>query len=291
MTKEPRFTTIVGVDQTGQKGTRPGTAKRLPACILTQIDDAHWQFRAEKISALSRDIVRDLQADAEPTGASQGTAIVVDCVIGLPATHWPSRPSADALWTIMRQTHNFAGFGLDAASAFFRTIDRLESPGGLRRCEEITDAQSVFVSTPVQRNIQTGTFRIWKDLTASGKSRWLYLWPFEQPTVRAKHPVWLFEVYPSLIWRALFDGTRRDTTRLPAIIKQFGELGITVKVSRKDIGLLIKDTDLADAAVSALGALKLQQENRLWEPDRRFRRISIARREGWLIGLPSPPPE
>lgn len=290
----PVFSVILGVDQTGAKGRRPDTARPLPACLLWRINRSGWKLKPARLPSLTQPSIRALLTKLLPVDHPHDRhplAIVVDSVIGLPESHWPGPPGADALWQIMRQTHNFRGFGREAAAAFFRTIDRLEAPGGLRLCEQRTGANSVFLERPYQRNVQTGTFRIWKDLTATGKRRWLRIWPFESPTTRDSGLTWLFEIYPSMLWHTLFGLPTRAPDRFEEVLDGTVRLGIKTTVSPDDLAVIRTRPDFADAAVAALGAAGLQQTGRLWAPDRDFKKNASSKKEGWLIGLSSGEPQ
>jgi len=285
-----QFTHIFGIDQTGAKGSRPNSARPLPTCVVFQTGPTTWTARSGYLPALTRDQIQSWLAEVDPRYDLRhppALALVVDCVLGLPVSHWPRSPNADTLWRIMRQTHSFSGFGREPAAAFFRTIDRLEAPGGLRRCEELTGAQSVFLEQPYQRNVQTGTFRIWKDLTAGGHRRWCHIWPFDEPATAENRTSWLFETYPRLLWQELFGLAKRDSAAIDHILKTLNSTGLTVILGSVDRQHIAADSNLADATVAAVGALLLQEQHRLFEPDPGFKVNRRARSEGWLIGLRS----
>jgi hypothetical protein len=140
-----------------------------------------------------------------------------------------------------------------------------------RKCELLAGANSIFQLRPYQRNIQTGTFRIWKDLGLEGRA-WLNLWPFERAP-REDWP-WMFEAFPSLFWREIF-GCR---SRAPSRVRKTIQERITIRCA--DWKRIEQNADLADAAVLAAGACLLQNDGRLFG-----KILPQMRREGWILGL------
>src|SRR5690606_15146623 len=80
-------------------------------------------------------------------------------------------------------------------------------------------ANSVFQSRPYQKNIQTGTYRIWKDLTSGGPTRWANIWPFETERSELLDAPWIFEGFPSLLWREVLGLPTRDLSRLRSAVE------------------------------------------------------------------------
>lgn len=183
--------------------------------------------------------------------------ILVDCVLGLPQVLSDLQtPPMEQLKAYMRQAAQTPSWGLRAGQNFFDELLRKHRLRDLpRRQSEIQlKANSVFTHQPFQKNIQTGTFRIWKDLGSDLQSLSNFLfWPFETLTKPNSHPV-IAEGYPSLAWQYLGNGRRNSQT-----------LGVILDRFRSQIeGLAFLTTlnkDQLDAAMLALWGWYTMQNN------------------------------
>jgi hypothetical protein len=275
-----RFATFVGIDQTG--AVVGGVPKPLPAARLAP----------DGSLAIGKLAHADRASIVELAGTEADLAIVVDAVIGLPARCWRGN-GADDVWALLGRTHRVPGYGRAAAESFFHPFipssrSRADAAAALprRACEIAADANSVLTTRPYQKNVQTGTFRIWKDLTRDA-ARWVSLWPFEARRARP----WLFEGYPSYVWTRVFGFARRSPARIRELAQRAATMGVRVNASRATLAAVAADADLADAVALAIGAACLQTSGRLVAPYRGFgRHLASARRagrarEGWIMGV------
>lgn len=276
-----RFDTFLGVDQTGAVvGGRP---RPLSAARLVRRAD-RWTLETALLRSASRE---DLLAFAD----DDAPAIALDVVLGLPAPCWRGQPPfGDAVWELLRRTTETEGYGRLRAEAFFAAFAPPRGePLPRRPCEIVAKANSVLATRPFQKNVQTGTFRIWKDLTrgAAGHERWANLWPFDDVHAAPRRP-WLFEGYPSFLWTRLFGFPRRSPARFAELIGRARALGVHVKVARSVLGEIETDADLADAAALAIGAACLDARGRLLRPFDAFASAALTT-EGWIMGVVQDP--
>jgi len=247
------FRTYVGVDQTG--AAVRGVPRPLPAAKLVRTRRGLVLETATLRSASRSDLLA-FADDAAP-------ALVLDAVLGMPAACVPLADASE-LWELLARAHEVDGYGRAASEAFFaRWASREDLPR--RPCDVLAKATSILATRPFQKNVQTGTFRVWKDLTREG-SGWANVWPFDPPR-RAPGRPWLFEGYPSLLWR-LLGFPRRAPERLAEVLPGAPEVG----------------PDLADAIVLALGASRLDDRGALFAPWPTFR-AEAKWAEGWIVGL------
>ena len=173
------------------------------------------------------------------------------------------------MWQTFSAASRFEG----KAAAFFR--DR-RGETDFREADRLAGAHSVFRELPYQRNIQSGTFRIWSELEGR---RWLNLWPF----CERAHPnqAWLAEGYPSLFWKRFLKQTKRNPPILAAWIRSHWDGGIKMGAGTRKALL---DPDCADAAVLCLCSFDLLANN----PGMLAKRRTLPRDEGWIFGLERP---
>lgn len=299
------FEVFVGVDQTGAATSGGAEAKSLPCAVLFR-DETGWILRATSITTESplylsnfseRSLIDMLTeagvANPAKTVKSARVALLVDCVFGLAMKAWPMYRKSGGV-TLRRLFRRAArdefgrrGYGLNAAAAFFETVLRKANTPSARgsypdrECELLADANSVFRTHPYQRNIQCGTYRIWRDLGRFG-SDWVHLRYFERASDLRERPM-LFEAYPSLMWtRALGLATRHMPSLLVALDRAFPD----VAISKQDMDAIFASPDRADAAVLALGGRWLRDRGELvdGEPSK----SKQLAREGWIVGLTRP---
>lgn len=271
--KMPRrpFQIIFGIDQTGAtQGPSKSRAKPLPSAVLTK-KGRQWRLRLHSLPSLTRENLQEAAGDLSLASA----LIAVDSVLGLPAEVWPQNTSS--LKSLFKKASLRKTYGFDSAALFFGEIWSGKSPPK-RQVERLAKANSVFTSRPFQKNIQTGSFRVWKDL--GPHTTWFRLWPHDvfDSTFR---PPYIFEVYPSLLWKSLFDSSQRKPSQLKSLIqKRFPEISISPEDQHRFI-----QPDYADAVVAALGAFRFfVTQNNFYPPKDRFKKYQM-KREGWILGL------
>jgi hypothetical protein len=209
---------------------------------------------------------------------------LVDCVLGLPS---PMRRGHESIRDLLTLAKSFNDqitipMGRKRAAAFFHQLLRESNfqgaPGErwpLRHCERLTASNSVFQEHPFQKNVQSGTYRIWCELgysLDSGPACQPRLWPHDyQDSAGGKiHGIGFPEMviaegYPSLYWRKLFELRSRQPASLrPAVEKTMKRLKFSVESA--DWELIESNPDLADAVVLALAALVLDSRDLFSKP-------------------------
>lgn len=236
--------TFLGIDQTGAVNTK-GRPKPLPSCLIKNNNVSF--FYAE---AFSEDLKK-----------YKPRLICIDCVLGLP------KSTGITLREAIQLTEKINAFGRKPAQNFFENMAKGKTHN--RKIETTLGANSVFTVHPFQKNIQTGTFRFWKEMAQSPD--WFYLpaLPNERKLVTKKIPV--VEGYPSYYWKVLLNEAQRRPHKIVEILKiKYPHLKLE-KEEQKD---LLNDANLADALLLALAAQKFQDE---------IKRAPHA--EGWILGF------
>lgn len=192
---------VVGVDQTGAVDSK-GVPKPLPFAgfsgFLTEnrgevknLKFHYGYLKKASHAELSQVLgLSYLGADFRWLG--------LDCVLGLPKCVYRRQFSFEE-W-LCAQNFIPYGFGRAEAERFFLSTfpDFYELPELPRREQEIAlRANSVFKLRPFQKNIQTGTFRFWKEIQADLASGQFSLRGHE------KSHTLVTEVYPSACYRTL----------------------------------------------------------------------------------------
>jgi len=263
---------ILGIDQTG---ARSGKRDRpLPYCLLLRQDSRGIiQPRARALRPGLESLVHENIKTLLGQWADRPGVVAVDAVLGLPGVCGIKQT---ALKKCFENAYRSYDSGLREGERHFSSfLNHLsnESPqdrSALRRiCEEKTQAQSVFVNKPAQRNIQTGTHRIWRDLGRD--TSWFELWPSH----RNVDCILLCEVYPSFFWRSVLGLKSRQPKKLGAIKSAFNVGG------RLD-AIYSTQGDWADAAIAALGTLACIMSKPLAQADTLPQE---ATQEGWILGL------
>lgn len=280
-----KFRCFVGIDQTGACDSK-GRPRALPVTVLFRETPRRWTLVASdhegkmlELPALRLDAIRKLLAQAR---APEGDlAIVIDCVLGLPdgVVAPTGGTPGDALWGLVARAKEAAGFGRAPAETFFGGLLAAGAGYPRRRCEVAAGSNSVFQARPYQKNIQTGTYRFWKEMAQA--DRWANVWPFDSADTGKKGAPWLFEGYPSYLWRTLWG----LPTRQPEKIASLPAALSAIEVRTRDWARLGNEPDHADSAVLALGALALQEEGRLFSPFEGFAAVRERLTEGWIVGV------
>ena len=235
---------FIGIDQTGAVNSS-GKPKPLPACVLD--DDNLNLFYLENFSPELANLKPEL--------------ICIDCVLGLPKSlNIPLRKA-------LALTEKSVGFGRGPAQHFFETL----ADGKIhhRKIEFQIGANSVFTVHPFQKNIQTGTFRFWKEMSKSPD--WFYLPAIAGEKNTRQKKIAVVEGYPSYYWKSILNQTNRKPDQILNILKKMYP---TLKLNSENKRWLLKDANLADALVLALAAKKHKSE---------INRKSTF--EGWILGI------
>jgi len=252
---------FLGIDQTGAIDNR-GQPKPLAACVLIQNE-----LRFFYLKKFNR---RSLDEILGPKEIEQ-LQICIDCVLGLPK-------ELKLSWRkVMQSTSKTPGYGRLHAQAFFKNLIHRYSLTKIprREIEIVCHANSVFLEKPYQKNIQTGTFRFWKEMAEDPD--WFYIPRLSgekrrlRSSARYKRLIPIAEGYPSLAWRVLFKVKKREPE---AFFSRMRENFPEVKITRSNLKLLKNDSNLADAAVLALIAKKAMPEDNL----------GPSTREGSILG-------
>lgn len=225
------FDAILGIDQTG--AVKPnGQPKSLPVALVKK-HSPHWALELPEGSAnhwlrsLELSELKEFFENFHLDLFAARILIVVDSVIGLPKEFQTSEDARSDIREWIQKASKHPGFGAKTAEVFFdQILKNLNKKQGAREIlssypqrevEIELSANSVFTSRPYQKNIQTGTFRVWKELStktevqgfeAQSTLELVKLWPFEKIRQPGPGTITLAEGYPTLAWR-LLNGTSR----------------------------------------------------------------------------------
>jgi hypothetical protein len=293
----------IGVDQTGAARAQGRSAAPLPVCWIhaetPEKAQIHLLESGPKSSLLTLEsltprCLKDLASSLGHPSPGEETLLLLDCVLGLPA----ALECRDPLWRLFEKASmdRSPAFGRGPAEAFFAELlseggGSPEDPIPTRAIEKALGANSVFRSRPYQKNIQTGTYRMWRDLGLGLRDHqgkpWLALWPqdFQEGPPAPELPVAL-EGYPSFLWKTLFGTSPRAPDRIVSLAETASqEHGIRLEwVSTSQEGVqrrLAQSPDHADALVLALGGLLLAKTGNLFPESLLGRRLI---QEGWIAG-------
>lgn len=240
----------VGIDQTGAVD-RNGKPRPLPACFIRKSTVSFFYLKHLSKAELIKQI-----------NPSQNEEIIVcvDCVIGLP------KPLRISWRKALRRIGSYQGYGLKVAQKYFRELVHGQV---LRREIEIAcNANSVFKEKPFQKNIQTGSFRIWKDISLDENN-------FYAPAVETLanlNQIKIYEGYPSLSWRLLFGATNRQPLTAYKYMKhEFPQ----ILFNNTHQSAVDRDPNLADALLLALTMKKYLKTALSLKPCD----------EGWILGF------
>lgn len=263
-----RSSIFLGVDQTGAVD-RKGVPKALPLVVLA-FRQRQWQLSAHWIPTLNAKVIKDITNTlVRAESLMSDWVAVVDCVFGLPQSVFPKDKK---FRQILMQAKTSTGFGRKSAQEFFApwTPD-VGAVIPQRQVEAQVGANSVLKVFPMQKNIQTGTYRIWKDLAEDPD--WFCFPYLEKPQPGLCQ---MFEGYPSLSWKQLFNVKKREPQD---IVKHVQKRFTEVKIDSASKAKLTANADLADAAVLALAGyhwVGLKKQVPQVSPR--------TRQEGWILG-------
>jgi hypothetical protein len=253
------MTAHLGIDQTGAIDAR-GRPRPLPACLLEK-----RRFRFFALPAFQRSVLASSVAASAATLEKSQLTIGLDCVLGLPE-------SVGVRWReALRGTLKHEGYGRKPARAYFKALGQGEQPR--RKVELLCRANSVFAEHPFQKNIQTGTFRFWKEMAQDAD--WFFAPLLEGEKDQGRIPI--FEGYPSLGWKLLLGANTRQPQALGELLRAFDR---KLHWSAAEQALVEKDPNFADALVLALMVREFAA---------RERRAQIPSPEGWILGASAAP--
>ncbi|MFZ9594677.1 MAG: hypothetical protein ACO3A2_01215 [Bdellovibrionia bacterium] len=280
------FSSFFGIDQTGavHSNGRPHPLKAVFWWKEAQFE----RLVPIQLESLTRACLEKwIHTLGHPLPLSQ-VGILLDSVLGLPEACSPHGLTFEELIHPAKNYHyENKAYGQLTSFHFFERFWS-PKPGAhptphypKRRCEVLARANSVFQRHPFQKNIGCGTYRSWKDLAQD--SSWFQT-ILDQPEKLSKDALesqpkaWIFEIYPSLFWQEL-----GFSKRSPKEISSAFSLRKNLIIAPSDLPLL-EEPNTADAAISVLGALLLQEQNRFWN----FPQDPWIRTEGWILGLRPP---
>ncbi len=259
------FRFFVGIDQTGASSNN--IAKPLPAAL---IDSKQQTVELALITSLNPQSMKE----SFPSLNLEKSLIVVDSVLGLPKE---CLRSGKFSWSYFERSiprdPMQSRYGRYLAHDFFCNFKKNLTHKPTRLCEDLAEANSIFDLTPFQRNISTGSFRIWQDL--GSEKKWCSLLHFEDFS-KSNGP-WLSEGYPSLIWKKHLGLKSRNSKDLLEWVKSNSSFRLAPPQKKR----LLKDPNMADAFVLALGASILQKKRNIL----RFPKTPRTLKEGWILGL------
>ncbi len=245
---------IFGIDQTGA-ANGSSRAKPLKACeIILDSNEEILNVTFFKISEFGIWIKK-----LDPNFTNH---IFIDCVLGLPIELYnidSTRTLRD--WILETKDFQFEmhKYGRKASEAFFTEVLRFYNLSSLyppKRAVEVSlKSNSVFTTMPYQKNIQTGTYRIWKELGAALQD--VVLWPSDF-YLRDEASTIMYEVYPSFFYKTLLNTKIRKPE---PVIKYLRSKNLSVSDTLSEA---ILDPDNCDALVAALGGLNSLRKEDVW---------------------------
>ncbi|MCT4641147.1 MAG: hypothetical protein N4A33_02545 [Bacteriovoracaceae bacterium] len=254
---------IIGIDQTGAK-INELSAKPLPTIIFEK-KDTKWlvhknQYKLNKMN--KNEIFKLLKLDD-----NKKIVLSIDCVLGLPSFVLESI-GVDHFLEVLKKSNFSNKYGTLAAMEYFDNLYELEvnQKYPLRDVEKALNANSVFRQIPFQKNIQAGTFRIWKEISQDIENFGIWCYP-----KCLKEQIVIFESYPSYAWKFL-NNTTRTATNFTKIIQDFNHIENIDYINQ------INNTDYKDAYFNALFMYYHLEKNLIKIPN------SKQMKEGYILG-------
>ncbi len=242
---------VFGIDQTGAS-VGSARAKPLKACeLILNLDGNIHDLRFFAIPHLG-EWVKTLKQNEK-------NHIFIDCVFGLPIRLHQINPSKSIRdWIYSSKDYTFLDkhFGSAVSQSFFAQIKyfyKIHETSTPRREQEIQlNSNSVFTIHPFQKNIQTGTFRIWKELSQVLDE--ILIWPIDY-YLQEELNVIFYEVYPSYFYKKLFNVSSRSAG---PVIKYLNDYPLKLNSQNSSH---INNSDFCDALVAALGGYNCLKTN------------------------------
>jgi hypothetical protein len=255
---------FIGLDQTGAI-LKNGKPKPLPIAIVYKNQKTFLSVGYIPNCSFS-EIQKFILTHYEDDFKTEDVHILMDCVLGLPHKIYPPNTSFREFLRLAAQQE---GYGRIPARIFFKNILG-QSPILTRQTEDLANANSVFLEYPFQKNIQTGTFRLWKDLGANPESFYI---PYMERKKRKAFPI--YEGYPSMSWKILFKTSSRKPDHFLKLSKKFFH-NLHIDIHSKK--LITKDANLADAATLAL---HMSRDYSFFK----YPKTRTIKKEGWIFSL------
>lgn len=261
---------FIGIDQTGAINNK-GQPHPLPTVALIEN-----KILLSFVNTFSKE---NLESSFNLRLDQSKTYICIDCVLGLP------RQLEITFENALNLTHRFPEYGRKSADLFFKSISS-EIPFPKREIEIILNANSVFQIHPYQKNIQTGTFRFWKEIH---QKRNQFFFPFLED---AKDSLPVFEGYPSFSWKRFVGEKNRNKESLFNWMKSSN---IRHLIESQHIDLINKNSNFADSFILAVECLysakktlhKIQTENvtnLVTQNGQVMDSNPLSKGEGWILG-------
>jgi hypothetical protein len=270
---------FIGLDQTGAVSAN-GSPRPLPAVAFVMKSPTALHLEVNNLKSFNKKCLREWILNLG--GSWESAIVVIDSVLGLPRDIARSnRQGAHRwIWSLFARAAQAPSYGKSSGEQFFQSIyscSDLSVPA--RRAEERAGANSVFKNKPAQRNIQTGTFRVWKDL-GGNELQWCDIFPFSGLRGSQLRPL-VFEGYPSWVWKKYWNESKRDSARCVHLLERYCT---HLQISSAQKKILNASADLADAAALAWLGWHLAQTRKLKNlPKRQLQRVLEG--EGWILGL------
>lgn len=202
------FDFILGVDQTGAKGVS-GKAKKLPTSLLYRVNNKWSLLSPLYLESFDWKSIKELLLSKNLNPQQSKTLVVADCVLGLPERIVKNQDPLTLILKSMRSASSHEGVGLKAGEFFFKkNFPEAQAMTGLeltRTLEKKLGCLSVFKNKPFQKNVQTGTYRIWSDLGENESYNDFNIWPYQNAPGRA----YLCEGYPAYAKKSMKDKNKK----------------------------------------------------------------------------------
>lgn len=223
---------FLGIDQTGAVDLK-GRPKPLPAAVI----------RCQTVEFFYLQSLSRLHIEEKLGNFNSQIMICADCVLGLPESVGTSWRQA------LKGLKDFTTYGRAPAQKYFFELGKGEIHK--RKIEIACKANSVFQEKPFQKNIQTGTYRLWKEISLNENDFWI-------PSLEEKKSdlqIPLFEGYPSYSWKLILQAATRSPKDLTSLLKKSK---IQIKWTKAHQAQAEKDPNLADAFLLALTMQKFE---------------------------------
>ncbi len=246
-----------GIDQTGAILSKD-KPKPLKACEVI--------FREGSIFDLKFFTIEHLGHWISSLNPDHKNHIFIDCVLGLPVELYKSNNKSqirDWISLAKNYSHEHKSYGMAVAESFFNHIKNfynIKEDNHPKRSTEIKlKSNSVFTTRPFQKNIQTGTFRIWKELSFVLDS--VLIWPLDYYLENELKTV-VYEVYPSHFYKKIFGLKNRSHLPLLDVLENVRNINKTFDFDEHV--KFLNDPDFCDALIAAFGGYLTIHQRNVW---------------------------
>ena len=250
-----------------------GSNRPLRVAVLTgsPLLQGPLQLHLDEIRSVKGESFREIGIDL----SRERSFIAMDCVFW--PLHGGGAGGLKKLFSASRRAQCEGVSNRDLASRFFQSEWRKmkATRKEFRDADLLTGAQSVFRPYPFQRNIQTGTYRIWRDLAEETAFEF---WPWKTPETSKKSLI--AEGYPSLWAKSVFGLKSRDAKEFLEACREMPG-GVEVHISSQDQKRILKSGEALDSAILALGSVMLARNS----PGSFQTTKAVCKREGWILGV------